>query len=98
MKKPGSIPRESAEILAIQALAFIAGDTERLGRFLAITGIGPEQIRDAAREPQFLAGVLEHVMGDESLLVAFAQDADIDPAAVGRAHRDLGGQWERDVP
>jgi hypothetical protein len=98
MKKPLSNAREAAESLAIQALAYIAGEPEQLGRFLAISGIGPDQIRQAAREPQFLAGVLEHVMGDERLLVAFAENAGIPPATVAKAHDALGGRWERDVP
>jgi hypothetical protein len=106
MKKPESNAREAAEVVAIQALAYIAGESEQLGRFLAITGIGPEQIRQAASEPRFLAGVLAHVMGDERLLVAFADHAGIDPAAVGKAHDALSDQssghsdrhWERDVP
>ena len=44
MKKPVQNPREVAEIVAIQALNFIAGDPERLGLFLAETGIGPETL------------------------------------------------------
>ena len=31
----------AAEELAIAALGFIAGEPEQLGRFLAMTGIGP---------------------------------------------------------
>ena len=62
MAKAGPINRESAENLAISALAFLAGDPERLGRFLSLTGIGPEAIRKAATEPAFLAGVLDHVV------------------------------------
>jgi hypothetical protein len=57
MKRRANLTREQAEGLAIQALAFIAGDSERLGRFLAVTGIGPAEIRTAAREPGFLVGV-----------------------------------------
>jgi hypothetical protein len=88
---------EAAETLAVQALAFIAQDGERLGRFLAVTGIGPAQIRKAAGEPRFLAGVLDYVGGDEGLLLAFAQQAGIDPAWVTRALRVLGTS-ERDAP
>ncbi len=48
MKKPVPMRLEAAEGLAIQALTFIAGDSERLGRFLAVTGIGPAEIRAPA--------------------------------------------------
>ena len=91
--------RNAAESLAIQALAFIAGEPERIGPFLAATGIGPGDIRGAAREPSFLAGVLDYLAADERLLVAFAADAGIDPFEVGRAGALLGRRTgEHDVP
>jgi len=90
--------REAAETLAIQALGFIAEDPSALGRFLDTSGIAVTQIRTAAGEPGFLAGVLEHMLGDENLLLAFARTAGIDPAEVARAASALGGHWERDVP
>ncbi|MGA7973300.1 MAG: DUF3572 domain-containing protein, partial [Pseudolabrys sp.] len=68
MKDGSTTAREAAETVAIQALSFIAAEPERLGRFLGITGIGPAQIREAAREPGFLAGVLDYLAGDERLL------------------------------
>jgi hypothetical protein len=98
MKRPSTQSREAAEILAIQALGFIAEEPERLGRFLAASGLTVEHIRSSARDPDFLAGVLEHMLGDESLLVAFADSVPIDPASVARARDALGGSWERDVP
>jgi hypothetical protein len=97
--KPGSpLTKGAAEGLAVQALTFIAGDGDRLGRFLAITGIGPAEIRVAAREPGFLTGVLEHLAADERLLAAFAVEAAIDPSAIGKAIVALGGHWEREIP
>jgi len=90
--------RKAAEMLAIEALAFIAEDQRILARFLDISGIPAERIRTASREPGFLAGVLEHMLADEKLLVAFAASAGIDPAAVARAASTLGGQSERDIP
>ena len=77
-------------MLAIQALAFIAEDPEKLSRFLDMTGITPDEIRAAAGEPGFLAGVLEHMLTDESLLVAFADSAGIDPAVIARARDAFG--------
>ncbi len=99
MKLGPPLTQDAAEGLAIQALTFIAGDAERLGRFLAVTGIGPSEIRAAARESGFLIGVLEHLAGDERLLAAFAAEAGIDPADIGKARAALGGTpWEREVP
>ena len=90
--------REAAEALAISALAYLAAEPEQLGRFLAETGIGPERIRDAARDPGFLAGVLDHFSGDETLLLAFARERGLDPAEIERARSALGGAFERDLP
>jgi len=91
--------RETAEALAIQALTFIAGNGEQLGRFLAASGIGPAEIRSAAGEPEFLAGVLDYLATDEKLLTDFASATEIDPAAVERARAVLGGNaWEHDSP
>jgi hypothetical protein len=83
-------------MLAIQAFAFIAEDSDRLHSFLAVTGLAPERMREAAGEPDFLAGVLEHMLADENLLIAFSQSAGIDPADIARASNALGRSWERD--
>ena len=99
MKSPRSMPVEVAEGLAIQALSYLAGDPERLERFLAATGLGPDQIRAAAGEPGFLAGVLAYIASDETLASEFTTDAGCGPADITRAHIALGGEpWEREIP
>jgi uncharacterized protein DUF3572 len=101
MAKPkrDAITAEAAESLAIQALAFLASEPERLGQFLASTGIGPEQIRVAAREPLFLAGVLDHLASHEPLLIEFACEIGIDPTEISRAGAMLGqGSLDRNPP
>jgi Protein of unknown function (DUF3572) len=91
--------RQHAEHLAIQALAFLAADQGRLDRFLMISGIAPQQLRRAAAEPEFLAGVLDHLGTEEALLLAFAAHAGIDPSAVARARRALpGASWGDPLP
>jgi Protein of unknown function (DUF3572) len=80
---------DAATELAIAALTFLAGETERLERFLALTGLGPQSLRAAAREPSFLLGVLDHVGSDEGLLLAFASENGIDPEDVERARDAL---------
>jgi hypothetical protein len=90
--------REAAETLAVAALSFLASEPEHLGQFLAATGIGPDDVRNAARDRAFLTGVLDHFSGNEPLLIAFAQHANIDPTEVERARMALGAVWERDTP
>jgi hypothetical protein len=98
MKRPSSAAREAAEMLAIQALSFIAEEPDRLNAFLNATGLTVDRLRESATDPGFLAGVLDHMLADESLLVAFAEEAAIDPADIARARGALGGRWERDIP
>ena len=99
MKKPVQNPREVAEIVAIQALNFIAGDPERLGLFLAETGIGPQNLRSAAADPRFLASVLDFVLRDDATVKAFATAAELHPTNVAAAREVLGDPtWERDTP
>jgi uncharacterized protein DUF3572 len=89
MIKRTQTPREVAEIVAIQALSFVAGDPERLGAFLAETGIGPETLRSAATDPHFLAGVLDFVLRDDATVKAFAAVSELDPATIAAAREVL---------
>ena len=91
MVQRAQMTRELAETVAIQALTFIAKEPERLGRFLALTGIGPESLRDAAREPNFLLGVLDHLAGEDALLQEFSRASEIAPEIVTRARDLLAG-------
>ena len=99
MKKPVHNPREVAEIVAVQALSFIASEPERLGLFLAESGIGPETLRHSAADPRFLASVLDFVMRDDATVKAFASVSQLHPTNIAAAHQALNDpQWERDVP
>jgi hypothetical protein len=99
LRKPTHNPREVAEIVAVQALSFVAGDPERLGLFLAESGIGPETLRTAAANPHFLASVLDFVMRDDATVKAFAAASQLHPTNIAAAHQALNDpKWERDVP
>jgi hypothetical protein len=80
-----AIDSARAEAVAVDALAFLAGNPEELGRFLALSGIGPGNLRQAAAEPGFLAGILDHIMTDEALLLAFAAQQGMDARAIAAA-------------
>ncbi|WP_409566313.1 DUF3572 domain-containing protein [Methylobacterium sp. J-070] len=80
---------ESDERLALDVLLWIAGDEDRLMPFLAASGLGPETLRASAREPAFLVGVLDHVMGDENVLLACAAALDVKPERIAAAWQRL---------
>ncbi len=91
MRTKTAMTAEGAEILALRALQFLASDPERLGRFLAATGTGPEDLKARAGDPTFLGSVLDHLLQDESLIFLFAETENISPAAPEAARRMLPG-------
>jgi hypothetical protein len=80
---------ESAERLALDVLLWIAAEDDRLLPFLAASGLGPDTLRESAREPAFLVGVLDHVMGDENVLLACAGALDVKPERIAAAWQKL---------
>jgi hypothetical protein len=83
------VTREEAENVAVGAFSFITSDEERLGRFLAVSGLRPDTIRSAATTPGFLAGILDYVVSDEPLLIALAKDLNTKPEHIMQAHCTL---------
>jgi hypothetical protein len=94
LKTKQSANLEAGRSLAVSGLAFIAADSDRLSRFLNLTGLGPHNLRTAAADPAFLDSVLDYLVADEQLLLAFAADAGLKPEAVARAHAALRGPSE----
>jgi hypothetical protein len=91
MPRPMSkaINSDAAEALALQALTFLLSEPQRLTRFLSLTGMGPETLRAAATSPDLQAATLEYLLSDESLLLAFCQEAGADPATIAPFHEFL---------
>jgi hypothetical protein len=93
-RTPSKPSAEIAASLALAGLAFLAEDAPRLGRFLSLTGIGPDHLREAAGATDTLLAVLDHLLSDESLLLVFAASKGIAPETVAPARellaRELG--------
>ena len=87
----GQISLSEAQALAVSALAYIAADEVRLGRFLSLTGLNPSNLRGIASRPEFLGAVLEHLLSDETLLLAFCANGQHDPLTLIRACRYFSG-------
>jgi hypothetical protein len=82
---------EAAADLARDALVWLSARPDVLGRFLAETGAGPDDLRVGLRDPALLGALLDFLLADEALLRAFAADAELDPAAPARARAALPG-------
>jgi Protein of unknown function (DUF3572) len=96
MRARKTLDRTAAEDIAVKALTLLTRDQERLARFLALTGLGPETIRAAAGSPGFLRAVLDHVAGQEDLLVSLADEMGTDPQNIVEARRLLAAPGDTD--
>ena len=89
MAKPQHDTEPDAETIAIAALSWLATEPDLLGRFVALTGIGPSSLRAAAQSPDFLASVLDFIMQDDRTVLAVARGQEIAPEAIARARHKL---------
>jgi Protein of unknown function (DUF3572) len=90
-KRAPHLDIDRATTLALEALAFLAADSDAFGRFANLTGLDPTSARARAGEPEFLASVLDFLLSDEALLLDFCADGSTDPHRVHLARHALGG-------
>lgn len=90
-KTPGRRPPgpDAAEAMGVKALQFLAGDPVQLHRFLDLSGLQPQELRAAASDPAFFAGLLDFLLGHEPTLLAFASEAGVAPEDVASAREAL---------
>jgi hypothetical protein len=86
---PHRLDLDAAEALAFRAVAFIASDDGYLADFLSRSGLSPQALAECIEDRAFLTGVLDHMLADESLLLAFCGNAGIDPADIQPARDAL---------
>jgi hypothetical protein len=67
---------------AIKVLGWLASEPDMFGRFLALTGVEPAQVRNAMNDPGFLSGMLDFLMNHEPTLMEFCTATDTAPEAV----------------
>ena len=85
---------DRAMVIALNALAHIAGDEVLLDRFCRESGTAPAHLKAAAGEPAFLGGVLDFMLADEARLLAFCEEQALAPELPARARRALPGAFE----
>ena len=89
---PVADARTEAETIGLLALAFVVEDDENLlTRFLALSGLQLDDLRDRAQDPVLLGAVLDFLLAHEPDLVAFATANAMEPQTVGAMRRLLPG-------
>jgi hypothetical protein len=88
-RREAIMSKQDAESIAVHVLNALVADPERLGHFLAASGLDPATIRSAASGPGFLAAILDHVAGDERLLLAIAEETGLRPERIMAAKQCL---------
>ncbi len=69
------LARDSAELLAIEALSWLVGNDELLPVFLGSTGACADDLRQRAKDPEFLASVLDFLLIDDAWIQGFCDSA-----------------------
>ena len=75
----------------MQALGWVLSDGDRAERFLALTGLTPDDLRASLGEPGTLSAVLDFLCAHEPDLLAAADTLGVPPQTIAGARYDLGG-------
>lgn len=78
--------------LGLFALATAISDERRARRFLDLTGIGTDELRERAGDPALLAALIRFLEAHEPDLLAVAEGMDVKPEALVAARRRLEEQ------
>lgn len=83
--------QESAEITALQALGWLVSQPEELNGFLNASGAAPADLASSAREPLFLAALLDYLLEADERVLACTRDLNLPPTALGQVREGLPG-------
>lgn len=90
--------RSRAELIAAEALEFVASQEKLLDRFMALSGLSLGQLRDRIQDPALHAGALSFLLDHEPDAAAFCCSADLDPGLAEQARlcvaRDSDEPWQ----
>ena len=82
-------PNHDPHALALGALGWVLGDSDRAERLLALTGLDADALRGGLGDPAVLGAVLEFLASYEPDLVAAAEALGVEPAELMAARERL---------
>jgi hypothetical protein len=81
--------RTNDEAMALGALSWVLSDDARADRFLALTGLTPDDLRERIDEREVLAAVLRFLEAHEPDLLAAADMLGVPPTEIAEARQRL---------
>ena len=87
---------EQAQVIGLQALAWLAANDDLCPVFLGATGGTVDDFRPGATDPAFLAAVLEFITMDDAWVIAFCDSVDLAYDQPLRARYSLPGAEQVD--
>lgn len=86
--------REMADLVGLQAVAWMASNDDLLPVFLGATGASEADFRSGLADPDFQGAVLDFILMDDAWVSAFCTAQDLPPEAPREARMMLPGGGE----
>ena len=83
--------QEAAETVALQALGWLLAQPQDLGGFLSASGAAPGDLAHLARDPVFLAALVDYLLETDDRVLACTKDLGLPATALGEARQGLPG-------
>ena len=85
-----TLTKDRAETIALQALAYLASEPDKIERFLAASGLEIADLRDKAGDPDLLCSVLAFTLADDARVTGVCQELNVTARDLHAANHVLG--------
>ncbi|QCO56610.1 DUF3572 family protein [Pseudorhodobacter turbinis] len=65
--------QETAEMIALKALGWLAADEDLFGTFLGATGASVDDLSKSAQQAEFLGSILDFLLMDDAWVMGFCE-------------------------
>ncbi|MDJ0644065.1 MAG: DUF3572 domain-containing protein [Erythrobacter sp.] len=86
---PSRDPSLSPQTLALAALGWVLEDADRAARYLELTGLDPDTLREGLGDPAVLASTLDFLANHEPDLIRAAEALAVTPEELIAARQEL---------
>jgi hypothetical protein len=86
---PNPMSPQRAEILALEALSWLAAEPDALQKFQASSGVSGAELRAAAGSPELAVALFDFLLVNEPFLLAFCESSGSNAQSLHRARHLL---------